>query len=146
MVRALEGLHNLRKNEYMKTWIFAIAKAEAKRYYSEAKKHIDKNVGMDALPPDLGNEVLRSGKLEDFTQAIENKELIRMFLNKLSEEEQRIYILHYLYDMSFKEISEILHMNHSTVRSIHVRGIYKFKMYAMKGLLLWTILINMKNY
>jgi RNA polymerase sigma factor (sigma-70 family) len=144
MVEALEGLNNLRKNDRMKTWIFTIAKAEARRYYSKQQKIVWS--GYEDLSDSMAGNLIGGSSPEDFTKTLENREIVLSLLNRLSEEEQQIYILHYNYDMPLKEISEILHINYSTIRTIHVRGIYKFKEYAQKGLLLWIMMIALTNH
>jgi len=126
----------------MKTWIFAIAKGEAKRYYARSKNHES-----HILSENLVEDLFESSDQKDFTQLIEDRDLIRNLVSKLSEEEQQIYILHYSYDMPLKEVSEILNMNYSTVRNMHVRGIHKLQRFLGKGAVLWIMnLINMMKY
>lgn len=123
IVQALQGLPRLKETDKMKTWIYSIAKAETRRYYA-------KNQNTILLSEDISENRLDnnfSGDLSDFTKAVGDKDLIKSLLNKLPEEEQQIYILHYYYGMSLIEISEILNINYNTIKTIHVRGIRKFK-------------------
>jgi RNA polymerase sigma-70 factor (ECF subfamily) len=142
MIKALEGLGGLRETDVMKTWIFAIAKGEAKRYYARKKNHESY-----ALSENLGEALFEAAGEKDFTKVVEDRELIRALVGKLSEEEQQIYLLHYSYDLPLKEVSEILHMNYSTVRNMHVRGIHKLQRFLGKGAVIWIMtLINMMKY
>lgn len=130
MVQAIQGLNSIKDINKMKAWLFSIAKAEARRYY---------NRNQSILKMEHNNYIEYENlidieiDLNDFTRALENKELILSILSQLSDEEQQIYILHYIYDISLKEISEILRINYNTVRSIHVRGLYKFKKICKEG-------------
>ncbi|MEL7658863.1 MAG: sigma-70 family RNA polymerase sigma factor, partial [Bacillota bacterium] len=63
----------------------------------------------------------------DFTKYIEDRDCIMSLMKELSEEEQQLYILHYYYDMPLKEISELLNLNYSTTRSMHMRGMAKMR-------------------
>jgi len=130
MVQALQGLHSLKENEKMKSWLFSIAKTEAKRFYSKNKKHEQfENVEISEL--DWSNEI----DYKDFTKVIEDKIFILSFMDRLTEEEYQIFILHFVYDMTLKEISDILHINNNTVRTIYFRGLKKCrKMIAERGM------------
>lgn len=130
MVAALSGLKNLRENEKMKTWLFTIATYEARRYYSKSKNviYVEFNDTTEYEKNWMGNS-----QFEDFTKSIEDREVLKILLDELSQEDQQIYILHYFYDLSLKEISETLNIKYSTVRSIHVRGLIKLKKKWMEG-------------
>lgn len=121
MLGALKGLNFLRDSSKMKAWIFAIAKAESKRYYADNKP--ENNYGIGIVAEDsVGLEYLF-----DFTKSIEDRESVKALINSLSDEEQQLYILHYYYDLPFKEISEILNVNYNTIRSMHMRGMAKMR-------------------
>lgn len=121
MLGALKGLNYLRDSSKMKAWIFSIAKAESKRYYAANRQtNLDYNAVQD-------DESAGLEYLFDFTKTIEDKEYVRNLINGLAVEEQQLYILHYYYDIPLKEISEILNVNYSTVRSMHMRGMTKMR-------------------
>lgn len=130
MVQALSGLKKLRENDKMKAWLFTIAKYEARRYYSKSQKII--YVEFNETTENESNWMNQS-QFEDFTKAIEDKEVLKNLLDQIPPEDQQIYILHYFYDLSLKEISETLNINYSTVRSVHVRGLTKLKNKWMEG-------------
>jgi len=121
MLGALKGLNYLRDSSRMKAWIFAIAKAEARRYYAAGKpENFDGCTAAEEGTAGLDYML-------DFTKSIEDKEYVRDLLLGLSDGEQQLYILHYYYDLQLKEISEILNVNYSTVRSMHTRGMSKMR-------------------
>jgi RNA polymerase sigma-70 factor (ECF subfamily) len=116
MLGALKGLNYLRDSSRMKSWIFAIAKAEARRYYAGRPENYD------------GIQAAEEGQAGlDFTKTVEDKEYVKDLLLGLPDEEQQLYILHYYYDLQLKEISEILNVNYSTVRSMHTRGMARMR-------------------
>jgi RNA polymerase sigma-70 factor, ECF subfamily len=121
MLGALKGLNYLRDSSRMKSWIFAIAKAEARRYYATGKPE-NFNGCAAAEEGTSGLDYML-----DFTKTIEDKEYVKDLLLGLPDEEQQLYILHYYYDLQLKEISEILNVNYSTVRSMHIRGMAKMR-------------------
>lgn len=122
MLGALTGLNYLRDSSKMKSWIFSIAKAESKRYYagSRPEKNQGRNIAAGEYPhwPE---------HLFDFTKYIEDREYIKSLINCLESGEQQLYILHYFYGLPLKEISEMLNVNYSTVRSMHIRGMTKMR-------------------
>ena len=121
MMGALKGLGYLRDSSKMKTWIFSIARAEARRYYAYGK----------AAKGGCGiteGETAGSSLGIDFTKWIEDRECFIALLRGLSDEERQLYVLRYYYDMPLKEISGILNVNYSTIRSMHVRGMIKMRM------------------
>ncbi len=130
MVEALQGLHSLKENEKMKSWLFSIAKTEAKRFYLKNKKY-EQFESAEISELDWSNGI----DYNDFTKAIEDKIFVLSFMNKLTEEEHQIFILHFVYDMTLKEISDVLHINNNTVRTILFRGLKKCrKMLAERGM------------
>lgn len=124
MVQATKGLNSLREPAKMKTWLYSIAKAEAKRYYARNQSIIEVKYYNDSEYDNISSIAI---ELNDFTKAVEDKELIISFINELTDEEQQIYILHYFYDISLKEISKVLNINYNTIRSLHSRGFKKIK-------------------
>ena len=106
----------------MKPWIFSIAKAESKRYYAASRP--GRSGGRDAAP--VGVPAWPE-YLFDFTKFIEDREYVKTLINGLENEEQQLYILHYFYGLPLKEISEMLNVNYSTVRSMHMRGMTKMR-------------------
>ena len=121
MLEALNGLDDLRDVMKMKSWIFSIAKAEAKRYYAAYRSQNNFGCGIAA------EEASEYGTMHDFTKSMEDRESVKNLIRSLSETERQIYILHYYHDLSLKEISARLNMNYNTVRSMHMRGMKKIR-------------------
>lgn len=121
MLGALKGLDYLRDCSKMKSWIFSIAKAESRRYYAAEASENGCDWGGSA------ESASDPESMADFTKSVEDREYVRDLINLLSYEEQQLYILHYYYGLQLKEISEMLHMNYNTVRSMHMRGMAKMR-------------------
>ncbi|MDD4565599.1 MAG: sigma-70 family RNA polymerase sigma factor [Eubacteriales bacterium] len=122
MVGALEDLYYLRDNDKMKAWLFAIAKAESKRYYAEKQ---NKNTYEHFLF--VETELECYSYLFDFTESIEDKEYIQVLIECLKGAEKQLCVLYYYYGLTLKEIASILDLNYNTVRSMHFRGMAKLR-------------------
>jgi RNA polymerase sigma-70 factor (ECF subfamily) len=121
MEEALKGLKYLRDESKMKSWIFSIAKTEARRYYAANRKFYNNEF------IELDEDTFSIQDNEDFTELIANSYLLKSLVNEISEDEQQIFILHYYFDLPLIEISEILHINYNNIKSMHRRGINKMK-------------------
>ena len=69
-------------------------------------------------------------KSEDYihdTHIDTEKDLIRQYLQKLSQEQQEILSLIYTNDLSYKEISEITNKKEEAIRQTHSRAIKKLR-------------------
>ena len=124
MVEGLKGLKKLRQEEKIKSWLFSIAKSEARRYYHKYQTRA--NVEINGME-DRWNGIMPEDEFQDFTTIIANREMLKSLLKDLSDEEQQIYLLHYYYDLTLKEISAILQLNYNTLRSIHARSLEKLR-------------------
>ena len=75
-----------------------------------------------AVLSDVGTERYRVGKdhipMMDFQceECLENLEKIEQFLNSLSEEEQELFRLRFLGELSYKEMAKILEKNEGALR------------------------------
>lgn len=127
MLCALKGLSGLRDSSRMKSWIFAIAKAEAGRYYAA---RLEAGRYEASLEPE---EELEEQTVIDFTKRVENREYLTSLVLNLSAKEKQLYVLHYCYGISLKQISELSNSNYNTVRSMHVRGMKKMRKRLHEG-------------
>ena len=119
--KAFKNLEYLRDESKIKSWIFSIAKTEARRYYAANRSYYDYETD------ELNEEISVIDDEVDFTEFVVDSYLVMQILNNFSEEAQRIFMLHYYYDIPLNEISKILHINYNTIRSIHSRGKSRMK-------------------
>lgn len=127
MLMALLGLRKLKKSDKILSWLFSIAKTEAKRYYHKNNNYFVHEI---ILENENNEDYISENKIDDFTKVIEDNDLLITVLNHFSNKERQIFLLHYYYDISFKEISEILNINYNSIRSIHIRGLNKLKKFC----------------
>ena len=120
MLSALKGLRFLRDSKKMKFWVFSIAKAEARRYYAA---HAAAGAGRCTADGEPSGPI----HTRDFTESLEARECFLTLLGSLSNDEKRLYILRYYYDIPLKEISSMLDANYNTIRSLHRRGLAKMR-------------------
>ncbi len=128
MVEGLLRLPKLRREEKLKSWLFSIAKMEARRYYHRYQKTASMEIGGGAEVW----ERAESAATQDFTNTVANQELLRSLLRELTEEERQMYLLYYYYGVPLREISSILRVNYSTLRSAHTRSLCRLKALAGK--------------
>ena len=63
--------------------------------------------------------------LEDILIKTESDHDLRKLIHELEEKYERIIILRYFYDLTLKEIADMLSQNYNTVLSWHSRAIKK---------------------
>lgn len=107
VLQAYEHLGELRKAEYFKTWLIRILINNCRRLYNSQKKVWSQEIS--------GEE---EGKRDVYPS---DNEFFRM-LSILPGESRVIFQLFFGEQFTTKEISELIHMNESTVRSKLHRG------------------------
>ncbi len=111
IISAYKSIHKLRNCSYFKTWLLKILINKCNTIYKKRSKI--QNISFDA------DEYDKYTYTEDISES--NIEFYSM-INILNNEERLIVILYYLEKYSTKEISKILKINHSTVRSKLLRA------------------------
>jgi RNA polymerase sigma-70 factor (ECF subfamily) len=116
-----------------RAWLYSIARNEARRYFEKNKGNFAvlsldeaKESGEGAAPEP--RDEAESG----FPDAFADSEFIKGLLNTLSEDEQRMILLHYAYGVKLKEIAQISGENYNTVKSITRRALAKMKAEAAR--------------
>jgi RNA polymerase sigma-70 factor (ECF subfamily) len=124
-LKAFRGIRNFRQGSSLKTWLYRIAIREALNHRRWFKRHLQKNVSIDAEP----EEGHRSIEIEDlgatpFEQlaAHEIQEAVQQALNKVHYAFRSAVILRDLEGLSYEEIAEVLDCSIGTVKSRILRG------------------------
>jgi len=114
----------LRDPASTRAWLYSIARNEAKRYF--ANRHI---VFFSEVLTIDDEEAVSVVDEQDsaFPEALANSDLLAKLLGRLSEDEQRLIILHYAYDMGLNEIAETSGTNYNTLKSNFRRAMEKLK-------------------
>lgn len=115
VLSAFKNIKALKKPEAFKGWLFKIL-------YNCCNKALKEKI--------LSKDNVELSSVSDLGTNEDNKEdiiALRMALEKLSEKERTIILLSYTAGYSSKEISKIIGINASTVRTIIMRGTEKLR-------------------
>jgi RNA polymerase sigma-70 factor (ECF subfamily) len=132
-LKAFRGIRSFRQGSSLKTWLYRIAIREALNHKRWFKRHLQKNVSIDAEPEEghtaIEIEDLAATPFEQFA-AHEIQAAVQNALQEIPEVFRGAVILRDLEGLSYEEISEVLDCSVGTVKSRILRG-----RRALKGLL-----------
>lgn len=133
MESTLKSIGQLRDVNKAKSWMFSIAKNEARKYFNKNKYFTDSGtLDIDDLDSDIEYEINQNSF--DFTENVTDKMLIESIFVYLNDSEAQVILLFYRYDLKLTEIGEILNMNYNSVKSLYRRSMKKIKVNLEKGL------------
>ena len=124
-LKAFRGIRQFRQGSSLKTWLYRIAIREALNQRRWFKRHLQKNVSIDAEPeegqahfeiPDAGGtpfEQLAAHEIQDAVQSA---------LQQIPEAFRSAVILRDLEGLSYEEVAEVLECSVGTVKSRILRG------------------------
>ena len=124
-LKAFRGIRQFRQGSSLKTWLYRIAIREALNQKRWFKRHLQKNVSIDAEPeegqprfeiPDNG------GTPFEQLAAHEIQDAVRGALQKVPEAFRSAVILRDLEGLSYEEVAEVLECSVGTVKSRILRG------------------------
>ena len=115
---------SLRDISAVRSWLYAIARNEAKRYF--ANRHVAFFSSTLTLEDDNVPDIIDEQD-SSFPEALADCDLIIKLLGALSEDEQRLILLHFAYDVNLKEIADIGGANYNTVKSTFRRTLEKLR-------------------
>jgi RNA polymerase sigma-70 factor (ECF subfamily) len=116
---------SLRDAGSVRAWLYSIARNEAKRYF--ANRHVI--FASSAISIDDDNEPVEiiDEHESGFPEALTDRDLLARLLGRLSDDEQRLILLHYAYDVELKEIAQMGGVNYNTLKSTFRRTIRKLR-------------------
>src|SRR6202012_1798352 len=124
-LKAFRGIRSFRQGSSLKTWLYRIAIREALNHKRWFKRHLQKNVSIDAEPEE-GHAVI---EIEDLAQtpfdqfaAHEIQAAVQNALQQIPEVFRGAVILRDLEGLSYEEIAEVLECSVGTVKSRILRG------------------------
>ena len=115
---------SLRDESAARSWLYAIARNEAKRYF--ANRHVVFFSTALTIDDEDVRDVVHEAD-SSFPEELANSDLLAKLLNRLSPDEQRIILLHYAYDVGLNEIAEMGGANYNTLKSIFRRAMGKLR-------------------
>src|ERR1700751_2571530 len=124
-LKAFRGIRSFRQGSSLKTWLYRIAIREALNYKRWFKRHLQKNVSIDAEPEE-GHATI---EIEDegatpfeLLAANEIQNAVHNALQHVPEVFRSAVILRDLEGLSYEEIAEVLECSVGTVKSRILRG------------------------
>src|SRR6266852_6093513 len=124
-LKAFRGIRNFRQGSSLKTWLYRIAIREALNHKRWFKRHLQKNVSIDAQPEEGQARI----EIEDlcptpFEQlaALEIQVAVHGALQQIPDVFRSAVILRDLEGLSYEEVSEVLECSVGTVKSRILRG------------------------
>jgi RNA polymerase sigma-70 factor (ECF subfamily) len=124
-LKAFKGIRNFRQGSSLKTWLYRIAIREALNHRRWFKRHLQKNVSIDAEPEEGAAHI----EIEDlaatpFDQlaAHEIQDVVQGALQQVPDVFRSAVILRDLEGLSYEEVAEVLDCSVGTVKSRILRG------------------------
>jgi RNA polymerase sigma-70 factor (ECF subfamily) len=124
-LKAFRGIRSFRQGSSLKTWLYRIAIREALNHKRWFKRHLQKNVSIDAEPEE-GHAMI---EIEDLAQtpfdqyaAHEIQAAVQSALQQIPDVFRSAVILRDLEGLSYEEVAEVLECSVGTVKSRILRG------------------------
>ena len=124
-LKAFRGIRKFRRGSSLKTWLYRIAIREALNHRRWFKRHLQKNVSIDAQPEE-GQAAIEIEDLGatpfDQLASREIQMAVQQALQEVPEVFRTAVILRDLEDLSYDEVAEVLECSVGTVKSRILRG------------------------
>jgi RNA polymerase sigma-70 factor (ECF subfamily) len=124
-LKAFRGIRGFRSGSSLKTWLYRIAIREALNHRRWFKRHLQKNVSIDAEPEEghahIDVEDLGASPFEQLATR-EIQSAVQQALQQVPEVFRSAVILRDLEGLSYEEVAEVLEVSVGTVKSRILRG------------------------
>jgi len=124
-LKAFRGIRGFRQGSSLKTWLYRIAIREALNHRRWFKRHLQKNVSIDADPEEgYAHLDVEDDGASPFEQLAtrEIQHAVHSALQQIPEAFRSAVILRDLEGLSYEEVAEVLECNVGTVKSRILRG------------------------
>jgi RNA polymerase sigma-70 factor, ECF subfamily len=124
-LKAFKGIRQFRHGSSLKTWLYRIAVREALNHRRWFKRHLQKNVSIDAQPEEGFAQVdIEDLSATPFDQlaAQEIQVAVQSALQQIPDVFRSAVILRDLEGLSYEEVAEVLELSVGTVKSRILRG------------------------
>ena len=124
-LKAFRGIHSFRQGSSLKTWLYRIAVREALNQKRWFKRHLQKNISLDAEPAEGQGRIEvpdHGGTPFDQLAAHEIQVAVQSALRQVPEAFRGAVILRDLEGLSYEEVAEVLECSVGTVKSRILRG------------------------
>jgi RNA polymerase sigma-70 factor (ECF subfamily) len=124
-LKAFKGIRHFRQGSSLKTWLYRIAIREALNHRRWFKRHLQKNISIDAEPEEgcaqIDIEDLSATPFDQLA-AQEIQVAVQGALQQVPEVFRTAVILRDLEGLSYEEVAEVLDVSVGTVKSRILRG------------------------
>jgi len=124
-LKAFKGIRQFRRGSSLKTWLYRIAIREALNHRRWFKRHVQKNVSIDAQPEE-GQAKIEIEDLHatpfDQLASLEIQAVVQQALHRVPDVFRSAVILRDLEGLSYEEVAEVLECSVGTVKSRILRG------------------------
>ena len=124
MEDTLKYLGRVKTYSNIRAYLTDVAK---KKYAKHCQKHPEW-ILIDGMANEIATDEVLEEIITDFETSVELNKMLKLIDEKYS----RILILHYLYEISLKEIADILDKNPNTIRAWHKKALAEMKKVATK--------------
>jgi RNA polymerase sigma-70 factor (ECF subfamily) len=124
-LKAFKGIRNFRQGSSLKTWLYRIAIREALNNRRWFKRHLQKNISIDAEPEEGQAQIEiedLAGTPFDQLAAHEIQQAVQSALRQVPDVFRGAVILRDLEGLSYEEVAEVLDCSVGTVKSRILRG------------------------
>lgn len=118
--KALKYIDGIDVSQISSSWLFRVAINKYYDLYRTQKRHVQVIIDDEIFKSD-------NNLCEDYIIDLERKEDVLRILNSLNNIQKNLLILKYSMDLSYKEISNVLDINESTVKTYLFRAREQFK-------------------
>jgi RNA polymerase sigma-70 factor, ECF subfamily len=124
-LKAFKGIRSFRQGSSLKTWLYRIAIREALNHRRWFKRHLQKNISIDAEPEE-GQSKLEIEDMHatpfDQLASREIQSVVQNALSEIPDVFRSAVILRDLEGLSYEEVAEVLECSVGTVKSRILRG------------------------
>ena len=116
-IRVFKNIENFKHQSSLSTWLYRIAHNESLRYLEKNNKF-----NMSSLD-EVQNDYLTELKQDPYFEGDDLQIKLHQSISKLTLKQRQVFNMKYFDDLSFKEISEILDINESTLKSAYYTAV-----------------------
>ena len=110
-LRIYKSIHNFQEKSSLHTWMYRIAYNESMRLLEKNNRKSFENID------DIKSNHLEVLFEDEYFDGNEVQRKLHTIINSLKEKQQKVFKMKYFDDLSFRQISEILNISESTLKS-----------------------------
>ena len=116
-IRVYKSINNFQEKSSLHTWMYRIAYNESMRFLEKNKKKSYDNID------DVKSSHLEVLFEDEYFNGDEIQKKLHKIIDSFTEKQKRVFHLKYFDDLSFRQISELLEISESTLKSIYYTAV-----------------------